>query len=293
MSKERIQKLIEIFIMETDEEHELSYDDLLTRLNNYGFEVELRAIKNDIKALGKGGFDLIENTHKFGKKFFSHQNRKFATYELRMILDVIYSAEFITNEDREKPENKVKSLTSVHIAEDLKNKVFSADVITSDKTYKYRINDLYNAIQSNKTIKFEYGRYDLCKKFILTGKVYKADPYGIVWDNGFYYLIAYGFIKNEFINFRIDRMRDVVIEDEFVPISGFCLKEHISKCFNMYTGEEKQIKIRFDKHLINAIINKFGMDAMIKIQDNNFVLITKAAISTGLVRWILNWGADA
>ena len=62
----------------------------------------------------------------------------------------------------------------------------------------------------------------------------------------------------------------------------------------MYPGEIVGIKIKFDNHLINAIIDRFGKDLTIEIYDkNNFILKTEAALSTGLVRWILNWGSDA
>lgn len=54
------------------------------------------------------------------------------------------------------------------------------------------------------------------------------------------------------------------------------------------------IEIKFHKHLINAIIDRFGIEANIKpLGEDHFILYTRAAINTGLIRWILNWGSDA
>ena len=74
----------------------------------------------------------------------------------------------------------------------------------------------------------------------------------------------------------------------------FNLNKHLESCFNMYPGKVETLKIEFDNHLINAIIDRFGVDIKIEKKDeNNFILTTRAAINKGLVRWILNWGSDA
>lgn len=53
----------------------------------------------------------------------------------------------------------------------------------------------------------------------------------------------------------------------------------------MYTGEEQNIEVEFDNHLINVVIDRFGTGANIKkISEDRFRRITSAIISDGLVR---------
>lgn len=89
-------------------------------------------------------------------------------------------------------------------------------------------------------------------------------------------------------------MRQVNISEKSFNKEYFNLADHTSRCFNMYPGEVRPIRIKFDNHLINAIIDRFGKDVRVEIVDeSHFVLLTEAALTTGLIRWILNWGSDA
>ncbi len=89
-------------------------------------------------------------------------------------------------------------------------------------------------------------------------------------------------------------MRNVeVIEDE-KRVVCINVPEYINKTFNMYPGAVETIKIKFSNSLINVIIDRFGEGANVKkYDDKSFVLRTEAAISEGLVRWILTWGSEA
>lgn len=298
-NKERILKIQEIFFKETDEENNLSFEDLLNRLKaEYGddYEVGMKAIKDDVSTLKKRRPYLIEDTDKFGKKLYSQQNRTFETYQLRILMDAISSARFITSSERNRILDKIKTLTSNKIAEKLTNKVFiDGKVVTEDEQIKFYIDKLHTAIQESKIIVFEYGKYNLQKEFVINAKKYEVAPYGLVWSNGFYYLVAYNENKDAFINYRVDRMRKVnLLEDKYAKIHTFELDKYLDSCFNMYPGNVMGIKIKFDNQLINAIVDRFGTDVKIDIADeDSFHLYTRAAINEGLVRWVLNWGSDA
>ena len=62
----------------------------------------------------------------------------------------------------------------------------------------------------------------------------------------------------------------------------------------MYSGEEVRMEIRFERSLINAIFDRFGMEVdVIEDGENHFILKTKAKLSDGLISWILKWGHRA
>lgn len=300
-NKERILKLREVFERETDEHHELSFADIIKRLKlEYGadYKVGLRAIKDDIKTLRENEETyLIENTDKFGKKLYSKQNRKFEIYQLRILMDAVYSARFITPAESKRIVEKIKTLTSEGIAKKLGNQTYIDDrIVFEDGGVRYHIDHLHQAIQERVIIRFKYGRYTVHKKFEESndGNYYNVKPYGLVWNNGFYYLVGYNIEKEKIINYRVDRMRKLYITNQGFSRGYFDLGQHVSQCFNMYPGQVRLIKIKFHNHLINAIIDYFGKDANIEItDDSHFILSAEVAINMGLIRWILNWGSDA
>ena len=54
------------------------------------------------------------------------------------------------------------------------------------------------------------------------------------------------------------------------------------------------ISIEFDNHLINVVLDRFGLKARIKPIDGEgkFLLEIEGIVSMGF-RWLLTWGADA
>lgn len=298
-TKERILKIKEIFFKETDENHELSFKEVLNLLKkeyDKDCDVGIKTIKDDIKILSEYDTYLIENQDKFGKKLFSQQDRIFETNDLRTLIDSISSAGSISIGDKDGLISKIKQLTSRHIAEDLSNQIYTDfKIINEDKTFRINLNNIHMAIQNQNKIAFKYGRYDLSKEFKLNKKTYQASPYGLVWENGFYYLVAFDEDKNKIINFRVDRMRKVEeIDERYVEDREFELSTHVNNSFNMYPGRVESIEIKFHKHLINAIIDRFGRKVTItQVGEDHFILKTRAAINMGLTRWVLNWGSDA
>lgn len=300
-NKQRILKVQEIFEMETDEENKLSYDDLINRLKEeYGedYKIGLKAIRDDIKVLLENNeIEVDEYSDKYGKKLFGKLDRTFEIYELRMLIDAIRSSRFITNKESEKLIRKIKSLTSKEQAKNLNNQIYIDNRISfEDKGLRYNIDKLHRSIQSRNIIEFKYGRYNVKKEFRLSndGNKYEVEPYGLVWNNGFYYLVGYNIKNQKIINYRVDRMRNLEKTNCNFDRDYFNLAEHINNCFNMYPGDVRLIRIKFHNHLINAIIDRFGKDINISIEDEeHFILSTNAAINTGLIRWVLNWGSDA
>lgn len=72
------------------------------------------------------------------------------------------------------------------------------------------------------------------------------------------------------------------------------IKQYIDQSFHMFAGENQWIKIQFHNDLINVVLDRFGLDADIRqVDDEHFLLTTKAKISKGLKGWILTWGHQA
>lgn len=305
-AKERVIKLMGILSCETDEFNKLAMDDLIKKLEiefegkTAGkFSVEKKAIYDDLKQIEDSGFSISKfaDLNLKGKIFYYHHERLFEIYELRLLIDAVSSARFITKDETEKIIEKLKTLTSSGLASKLKGEIHIDKMVKSENTkLKYYLDVIHSAILENKKVSFQYGNYNVNKEFVLRhdGGYYIVNPYGLVWSNDFYYLVCYDEKKKVIVNYRVDRMQSVSMEDEKFQEVNFDIDEHLKSCFNMYPGEVDVVEIQFKKELINAVIDKLGKDMNVsKIDDCTFKVRFPAAINEGLLRWVLMWGADA
>lgn len=300
---ERILGLINVLKKFTDEENELKIREIMEHLQEeFGedFEIHEMSVSRDLKELQQSRYiDLIVNSDGEGKpKYYSYKNRLFEIQELRLLMDAISSARFITKSEKEKMIAKIKQLTSIPLANNLVNEIYIDDyAIDEAKTVKYRIFSLHNAIQEKKVIRFIYGRYNIDKEFVLSndGKPRVLHPYALIWKNDYYYLIGKYEKEGEMVHFRVDRMVDVEVTDETFELDpDFEISSYVRQLFHMFAGVEKTLKVRFHNRLINVIIDRFGKNISVKKDGEDFFIIeTKAMISDGLVSWLLTWGNNA
>ncbi|MBU9720271.1 MULTISPECIES: helix-turn-helix transcriptional regulator [Bacillaceae] len=301
-NRDRMLKVIEILYRETDVNHQLKLHELKEAIE---LETNLdvggdKGLRSDLDTLVQSKtFSVVMNHDGEGlPMFYSYQERLFEVNELRLLLDAVTSARFISNTDTYRLIDKIKKLASKHAAKDLENKVLIDKTVKSKNKYmKFYINNIHLAITERKLIQFKYGKYNTDKEFVLSRKgiYYLVQPYALYWNNDFYYLIGKYGEEEQIRHYRIDRMVDVQKTDvHFTFDESFNMTEYVNQLFHMYAGEEKYIEIVFDNHLINVIIDRFGLKADIKKYDeHSFKLKTKAVISEGLIRWLLTWGSDA
>lgn len=305
-SKQRVIKLIEILNSETDELNNLSMEDLIRKLEiafdskTAGkFSIDKKAVKDDLNEIVASGFSIctfIDNKSK-GKAFYSHNERQFEIYELRLLIDAVSAAKFITKDETEKIITKLKTLTSRGLANKLYSRIHIDDMIKSENNkLKYYLDAIHNAISQNCKVSFQYGNFNLNKEFVLHhgGGYYQVDPYALVWSNDFYYLVCFDEKKDGIVHYRVDRMMSVSMDNEKFKKVDFDIAEHLKRSFNMYPGQEDVVEIQFKNKLINAVIDRFGIKMTSwRADDESFIIRFRAAVNEGLLRWVLMWGGDA
>jgi predicted DNA-binding transcriptional regulator YafY len=299
----RLLALREIFLWDTDENHQLSIKELVEKL-----KIELpestadqKAVKRYIQTLQAARFDIIENEDKYGKKFYSHQERLFESYQLRLLIDPILSARFITEEEKKTIISNLKKLTSKHIAKTLPDPIVYQQSINQDyQLIKLHIDKIHEAIYQSKMITFQYGDFDIDKNFQLRhgGERYQIKLHALIWESNFYYLIGddskYS-EENNPRNYRLDRMRNVTITDTRFTHKRKDLSTYVQNSFHMFGGQDDWITLDFtlDQNVLNGVIDKFGIEADIrKVGEKTFRLKAKAKLSHGLKAWILAWGSN-
>jgi predicted DNA-binding transcriptional regulator YafY len=77
-------------------------------------------------------------------------------------------------------------------------------------------------------------------------------------------------------------------------LSGKALVEHANQLFQMYAGDEVNVKLRFHNSLINVVIDRFGKDIMlIPDGEDHFNFTVPVAVSPMFLSWVIGFGNKA
>lgn len=296
----RLMKIREILFTLTDEDHSLTLSEISQQLQQqFGDEhiTQKNTIKSAIEHLKYSGFPIEETIGKRNTASYCHMYRKFNVYELRMLIDAVSSAKFITLSETKQLIEKIKTLTSHHLEKKLQHQIsVLPEMKAQNQEVRYHIDKIHTSINEHTKLTFQYGNYNIKKEFVLRhqGKIYSVISLGLVWNNDYYYLVAKDDDSANIKHYRVDRMKQVDVSEELFTPPHFNIAEHMKQTFNMYPGDLHLIEVQFNNHLINVIIDRFGKDTPIrKIDDQTFSIKITAAVSEGLVRWLLTWGSDA
>lgn len=297
-SRDRLLALIQIMQQYSDEEQPLTLKEIV---QHFPPDIELKeaTLRLDLQALATSEvFRICSDRGDGVESRYWYDGVGLKLPELRMLLDAVVAARFIPAKETLRLIDQLKHFSVKRITDEMDNQIYVADEPgVAIKNIADSIHVLHEAIHHSNIIRFQYGKYNTAKEFVLNreGDFYEMKPYGLVWSQDFYYLIAQPIDQPIKKHFRVDRMRNISIMDtSFAKESGFEMNDYLKKLFHMYSGEEIDMVVEFDNHLINVVIDRFGSDADVRPRDDGrFELFTKAIFSDGLVRWLLTWGSDA
>lgn len=300
-SKYKILFLLEILEKESDDEHKLSMKDIQEKLEKRGIKAERKSISRDIKLLCDYGYDIVSYGN--NREGYFMASRDFEVPELRLLIDAVLSAKFISLKQSKKLINKLKALTSKGLTKKLENQLYIDERIKTKNEYVYEnVDKLNEAINLNRKISFKYYKYNLEKKFVANGngKIYIRSPYSLAWHDDKYYMICGSDKYDDLGHFKVDHMKEIVILDEsrrsFSEIcdykNNFDTADYLNKIFNMYTGEKELVSIKFHNDLIDFAIEQFGEDVSLhRLDEEHFEVRVQAMVSDGFIAWVMRLGS--
>jgi len=262
-----------------------------------GITCDRKTIYSDIRALIECDFDIISTQGRFGG-FYVESTSEFERSELKLLIDAVCSSRYLTEEKARKLVEKLCRLCNQHDSLLLKRNIMvSGRVKSMNKSIYYNVDAIQDAIAQNKQITFRYFDWDLGGKRKYREKEYLASPYGLCQDNENCYLLAFS-QRHGITSYRVDRMTDIeATEEKRLPcpeLTGKALYEHASRLFQMYSGDETTVKLRFHKELLNVAIDRFGHDVMyIPDGDDHFTFTANVAVSPMFLSWIIGFGSKA
>lgn len=305
MARSSYQKLKPLYIMHyllqhSDEDHPVSVNQIIQYLDTQGITAERKSIYSDIEALRYYGLDIVQGgSGRFAGYYIA--SRKFELPELKLLVDSVQSSKFITHKKTAALIKKIEGLASIHEAHLLNRQVYVAGRIkTMNESIYYNVDEIHNGISQNKKIRFRYFEYTVAKErqYRKGGDFYEVSPFAMTWDDENYYLVAYDSAAGRIKHYRVDKMEKISLTEEdrdgLEVYQALDMAVYAKKTFGMFTGEEETVALRFENHLVGAVLDRLGRDAFI-VPDgpDHFTVRTNVVVSPQFFAWVLGFGGSA
>ena len=301
-SKIKLLAVLEILWHHSDENHILSAVDICQKLEEYNISAERKSIYADISCLTAFGLDII--SAKSPKKGYFLASRSFEVPEIRLLLDAVRAANFISL--KKEAELLEKLFAQLSLNQALTIKEHCSNVIenkSENEELYYTVDAVNRAISKRKKIKFDYFKRKLTKRMTSAGetKSFVLSPYALVWANDRYYLISNNEKYDNLMHTRLDRMSKVEILDEeardFSQVSeydgkeGFDANDYAKKHFHMYSGNLETVELSCCGDLLDEMLDHFGSTIPLKSDGKDrFLIRILTATCDGFVGWVLRYG---
>lgn len=295
--KLKIVYLMKILLERTDETHSITMSEILTALEAYGISAERKSIYSDIENLRLYGMDIIGEQQ--DRTYYYHVgNRHFELAELKLLVDSVQAAKFITAKKSNELIKKIEGFASRYEASQLQRQVYVSERIkTMNESIYYNVDKIHTAIGENAKITFQYFQWNVNKEMVLrrNGALYEVSPWALSWDDENYYLVAFDSKEDKIKHFRVDKMLRIRIKQEKREgrerFNRFDMALYARKMFGMFAGEEQMVKLECVNELAGVMIDRFGKDiAILKVDDAHFTVTVRVAVSRQFLSWVFALG---
>lgn len=319
-------KMMPIYILEilrryTDESHTLNQQEIINYLKkDYQMTAGRKAVRRNILALMEYGYnikyDVIPRKLSNPKPGEPEENtvltnfylqRDFNDCELRLLSDTLLAARYVQRGQCMDLIEKLKGLASDRFQSQVRHIASMPQTHTDNQCVFLNIEDLGQAIEEQKKVRFHYCEYGTDKKLHLKkgadGNVreYVVTPYQMAVQEGKYYLICNYDAYDDISNYRLDRIKDVEILDEpgkpfeklqgsnggYLDLAAY-MKEHPS----MYAGENVHARLRVVRAMISDMVDIFGKDIRFSDEDEQRITVSLYANERAVAQFAKSYAPD-
>ncbi len=291
--------LRDIFLKYTDDSRSLTRQQIEDKLEELGVSERRKAFAEDIDALRQYGMDIQATAGRTAS--YKLASREFELAELKLLADAVSSSKFLTLNQSKALLRKIEGLCSEGEASQIKRNVFVIGRPKQpNKGVLYNVDTIHRAIAGDGgkfKISFRYFEYDVNKRKKYRDKPRLCSPYALVWDRDHYYLVAWNDNRSTYSNYRVDRMEAVKITTEPArPLDrNFDMAKYVTTHISMFSGEETEVKLYCGKDIVNAVLDRFGMDVrMIPDKDGeHFTVYANVVAQAPFYAWLFQFGGKA
>lgn len=292
--------LIQLMQRKTDDEHGLTMQQILAELEKQDIKAERKSIYTDFQDMTeKLGMEIIKEQQ--GRETYYHLgSREFELAEVKLLIDAIQSSKFITRRKSQALIGKIKGFVSEHQAKLLQRQVYINDRVKAmNESVYYNVDDIHTAIAHNRKIRFKYYKWDIHKKLVPRrgGEWFVLSPWALLWDDEYYYMVAYDDWDGKIKHYRVDKMMKLGVEPEKrsgkEAFQSIDLGEYSRSTFGMYNGSRTRVKIHFANHMCGVFLDRFGKDISFRpIDEGSSELNVNIHVSPQFYGWIFSLGKD-
>lgn len=288
--------ILEILKEYSDQEHRLTQQEIIRLLkSNYDMDCDRRSVKNNVMCLKELGYEIsMEDGYYL-------LEREFDDAELRMLIDIVLFSKNLTQKQAKTLIEKLKGMGNRYFSAKVNHVSNLPELHHGDnKQLMYVLDTINEAISQHKKISFVYNKYG--SDFKLHPKreeKYVVNPYQMVANNGFYYLIGNYDKYDDISHYRLDKMTCVEMLTEKVKPQnqvtgleqGLNLPKHMAEHIYMFSGESVAINMLVDETIISELVDWFGNDFyVIEKRRNNQVLVRLKCNEQAFFYWALQYG---
>lgn len=298
-TKLRTLRVMQILLQRTDEHHILNSADIIRILRQeYNISADRRTIYTEIEILQNYGLDIIPVRGKTAGYYVA--SREFELPELKLMVDTVQSAKFITEKKSRELIRKLETLCSKYEADQLSRQVVIINrPKTVNETIYYNVDQIHMAIHKNRKLSFQYVEWTPKKEMRLKhdGAIYTVSPWALTWDDENYYLIAHDEKADIIKHYRVDKMQHLFVLEEERQGAGhfekFNLAEYAKKTFGMFGGQDEEVTLLCKNELAGVVIDRFGSDIwMHPVDKEHFKARVKVAVSRPFFGWVTGIGPN-
>lgn len=254
------------------------------------FEVSLRTIYRDIDKIceagvpiasigGKGGGYYIMENYNIDNLFL---NKK----EVQTLIPVVDNLNFLFGRNQ-KFNDMVLKFKNVYENEDIKNNKLSINMshFSMEEELKEDLFLIDEAIEKVRLLEFDYinRRIEYSKRMV--------EPIRIEFIRGEWYLAAFCRVRNDYRRFKLVRIRNLRLGDEFIrkDISN----EELDKIFcESYDKKSIKVKLKFTERIGRQLSEYFSKNSIKPEKDGTFIVEDFFPYEEGLIKYILSFGKD-
>lgn len=289
-------RVLQLLLEWSDPEHPLTAEEIISLLGKYDLDADRRSIYSDIAVINQLDPSTLEIEKAPGNHGQYVSKRMFELSELKLLIDAVQVAKFIPPAESRTLIKKLGSLASVHQSKDLRREIHLCDPPVGDNQVLNSVDVIHTAMNDNHRIEFQYNEWTprKTKQLRRNGMVYQVSPWKLLWDNEYYYLLAYDPSIQDIKHYRVDRMVNAKVSP--LQREGYTIYQNYktgfsTRTFGMYGGEDVKVKLKCSNKLVGVILDRFGADAMLIPEDNNyFSLRVLVTLSPQFYGWVASLG---
>lgn len=298
-----------LFVLEllkkTDELHPINSTQIIEELKKEGLQAERKSIGHYIRILSEEmHYDIFLSDNKNLGWYMTSQ--EFEEYELKILVDAVNSAKFISAEKTKELRDKLLNQATKEGKRIIKSGMVMEDSLKlADAQFAIKFDTVMRAIADRKQIRFQYQELGPNNKPLVkkNGEFYTITPYYLgVWGHE-YFLVANTAPHNNVSFYRVEMMKNIEIADQKArPMSeidelkdigkkGRTFGDFIKENINLRNGTVKKIKLSGTNAMQREVVKKFGKNISFRAQGTErFVATVDVVDSEGFYQWLAQFG---